>query len=71
MRSNLINSSNTTLPHNANFSPTLKNIVHSSQDTQATGIVDSVTTDIYFSGDAPIVNVDLLDPKVTVDTATG
>ena len=67
--SNLSNSSNTLLHHNDNCSPTLKNIVHSSQNPQATGIVDSGTTDIYFSDDAPIVNIHLSDPKVTVGTA--
>ena len=68
---NLSNSRNTILPHNANFSPTLKNIVHSSQNIQATGIFDSGATYIYFSADDPIVNVDLSDPKVKVGTATG
>ena len=51
--------------------PHKKNIVHSIQNTQATGIVDSGATDIYFSADAPIVNVNLLAPKVTVGTTTG
>ena len=46
-------------------------MVHSSQNQQATGIVNSDATDIYFPCDAPIVNVDRSAPKVTVGTATG
>ena len=68
--SNLSNSSNELLQHNANFSPTLKSSLHSSHHPQATGIVDSGATDIYFSTDYPIVNVDRSAPKVTVGTAT-
>ena len=70
----LSNYSNELLQHNANFSPTLKTSLHSSHirhNLQATGIVDSGATDIYFYADAPIVNVDLSAPKVTVGTATG
>ena len=37
---------------------------------QATGIVDYGATDIYFSVDAPMVNIDRTAPKVTVGTAT-
>ena len=69
--SNLSNSSKTLLPHNANFSPTLDNILHNSQNIPATGIVDSGATDIYFAADAPIVNVNLSASKVKVGTATG
>ena len=69
--SNLSNSINTILHHNANFSPTLITIVHSSQNPQATVIVDSGATDIYLSADALIVNVDRSAPKVKVGTATG
>ena len=71
---NLSTYSNELLQNNANFSPTLKTSLHSSNIShtpQATGIVDSGATDIYFSEDAPIVNVDHSAPKVTVGTATG
>ena len=68
---NLSNPRNKLLHHHANFSPTLNNIVHSIKNPQATDIVDSDATDIYFSDDAPIVNIDLLAPKFTVGTATG
>ena len=34
-------------------------------------MVNSGATDIYFSDDAPIVNINLSAPKVTVETATG
>ena len=64
-------STNTILQYITNFSPPLKNIVRSSQNTQATSIVDSGATDVYFSVDSPIVNVDLSAPKVKVGTATG
>ena len=64
-------SSDKLLTHHANFSPTLDKHLPISIDTTATGIVDSGSTDIYFSTDAPIVNIDLLAPKVKVGTATG
>ena len=67
----LSNSSNELLEHNSNFSPTLKSSLHISHHPQVTGIVDSGATDIYFSADDPIVNVDLSAPKATVCTATG
>ena len=59
------------LPHNSNCSPTLYIPLPSSQNIPATGIVDSGATDIYFSSDAPIFNVDFSAPKVKVGTATG
>ena len=75
------------LTHTSNFSPTLDiatltlpNIInvtanHTPQQhvlpTKATGIVDSGATDIYFSIDAPVVNIDRATPKVTVGTSTG
>ena len=57
-------------PH-ANFSRSLDKYLPSSLDTTATDIFDSGATDIYFSTDAPIVNIDLSAPKVKVGTATG
>ena len=65
------------LKHTANFipiltsSPNKTSSLHSNHHLQATGIIDSGTTDIYFSADAPIVNIDHSDQKVTVSTATG
>ena len=53
----------------ANYSPTLTPKKQTS--LQATGIVDSGTTDIYLSADAPILNIDRAATKVTVGTATG
>ena len=64
------NASNELLEHNDNFSPTLKSSLHSSHHPQVTGIVHSGTTDIYFSEDALIVNVDRSAPKVTLERAT-
>ena len=44
--------------------------VPSSTDTKDTGIIDSVDTDIYFSTDDPVVNIDLSVTKVKIFTAT-
>ena len=74
---NLNTSNNELLKHTANFSPTLSSSpyktysLHSKHHLQATGIIDSGATDILFSADAPIVNIDRSAPKVTVGTATG
>ena len=38
---------------------------------KATGISDSGATDVYFSTDSPVVNIDRAAPKVTIGTATG
>ena len=43
----------------------------SSPYKKATGIVDSRATDIYFSTDAPVVNIYLAAPMVRVGTTTG
>ena len=74
------------LTHTSNFSPTLdiETLISPSIKVPAnhtlqqrvllilkTGINDSGTTDIYFSTDAPVVNIDRSAPKVTVSTATG
>ena len=64
-------SSNKLLTPHAKFSTNLDKSLPSSPDTTATGIVDSGATDIYFSTNAPIVNIDLLAPKVKVGTETG
>ena len=53
------------------YRPTLDIPLTSSQKIPATGIVESGATDIYFSTDSPIVNVDLSSPTVKVGTATG
>ena len=71
IHSKLSSSSNTLLPHNSNFSPTLDKHLHSSPDIPSTGIVDSGATDIYLAADASIVNIDLSVPTVKVGTATG
>ena len=74
---NLSTSSNKLLKHNSNFSPTLTSSLyktsslHSSHHSQATGIIYSGATYIYFYADAPIVNIDCSALKVTVGTATG
>ena len=73
--------------HTANFSSTLDiatltlpNISkvqsnHTCQQcalpTNATGIVDSGATDIYFATDAHVFNIDCAAPKVTVGTEKG
>ena len=62
---------NDLLTHTANFSPTLTSSPYKKSSLQATGIIDPGATDIYFSADAPIVNIDCSAPKVTVGTATG
>ena len=64
-------SSDKLLTHHANFIPNLNKPLTSSLDTTVTGIVSSGSTDIYFSTDAPIVNIDLSAPKVKVGTAMG
>ena len=64
-------SSDKSLTPHANFSPTLDISLPISPDTTATFIVNSGAMDIYFSTDAPIVNIDLSAPKVKVGTATG
>ena len=63
-------SNNNPLTHTSNFSPTLTTSQYKSS-IQATSIIDSRATDIYFSTDAPMVNIDRSAPKVTVGTATG
>ena len=63
-------SNNNPLTHTANFSPALISSQYKST-IKATGIIDSGATDIYFSADAPMVNIDHSAPKVTVGTATG
>ena len=69
--SKLSSSSETLLPHNAHFIPTLDIHLPSSQKIPATGIIDYGATDIYFAADAPIVNIELSSPIVKVGTATG
>ena len=73
------------LTHTDNFSPTLEQNLtlsirkvqtnHTRQQhvflTKSTVIVDAGATDIYFSTDAAVVNIDRASPKVTVGTATG
>ena len=61
---------NDPLTHTANFSPTVTSSQYKST-IQATGIIDSGTTYIYFSDDAHIVNIYRSTPKFTVGTATG
>ena len=74
---NLSTSNNKLLKYTANFSPTLTSSphktssLHSNHILQATGIIDPGATDIYFSVDATIVNIDRSAPKVIVGTATG
>ena len=67
---NLIKSKDT-LINTASYSPTITNRKSNSTSIQAIGIVDSGDTDIYFSADAPMVNIDRAAPKVTIGTATG
>ena len=71
INSKISTSSDKLFTHHANFSPTLNKHLPSSLDTKATGIVDSRATDIYFSTNAPIFNIDLSAPKVKVGIATG
>ena len=71
INSQLSKSRDTLLSHNANFSPTLDKPLPSLPDITATCIVDSGVTEIYFSADAPIVNIDISAQKVKVGTTTG
>ena len=70
IRKSVGTSNNYPLTNTANFSTTL-NSIRTKSTTQATSIIDSGATDIYFSADAPMVNIDRSAPKVTVGTTTG
>ena len=67
---NLRKSNNNPLTNTANFSTALTTSQYKSS-LQGTGRIDSGAKEIYFSADAPMVNIDRSSPKVTVGTATG